>query len=267
MNTISENGVYQTQFCEEVAVKLWKMQERWRNGESSVLFNLLSHCTHQIFTNHRRSAAPRIVMHIFASFNKVSHPSPYHWITHGKFSTHLTKLRMNVSQFHVSCIQVTDYRPHFICGGLLHFLEHSKHTVRCVNAVCLQMASVHSIRTNELCMHVHHSDHRTAASICANETYFVDTPRTVSPFRWISVEAVDVIMKKAKIEALQTYTLLMLYVMIGLRVQEVGSLGFACNVLWVCIYIHTHIHIIALSHFCLFAVCRRLFYLQSLGNS
>jgi hypothetical protein len=33
----------------------------------------------------------------------VSHPSPYHWITHGIFSIHLTKLTMNVSRFHVSC--------------------------------------------------------------------------------------------------------------------------------------------------------------------
>jgi hypothetical protein len=33
---------------------------------------------------------------------------------------------MNVSRFHVSCIQETDYRPHFTCGGLLEFLGHCK---------------------------------------------------------------------------------------------------------------------------------------------
>jgi hypothetical protein len=73
-----------------------------------------------------------------------SHPSPYHWITHGMFSIHLTMLIMNVSRFHVSCVQETDCRPHFTCGGLLNFLEHFKHTGQCVNIVCLQMASVPS---------------------------------------------------------------------------------------------------------------------------
>jgi hypothetical protein len=34
---------------------------------------------------------------------------------------------MNVSWFHVSCIQETDYRLHFTCGGFLDFLEHFKH--------------------------------------------------------------------------------------------------------------------------------------------
>jgi hypothetical protein len=80
---------------------LWKMQGKWRSEESSVLLNLLFHCTHQIFINHRRSAALRIIMHIFASLIKVSHPSPYHWITHGMFSIHLTKLTMNVSRFDI----------------------------------------------------------------------------------------------------------------------------------------------------------------------
>jgi hypothetical protein len=70
MNTISENEVYQTQFHEEVTMK-------FVNGEWSVLLNLLLHCTHQIFINHRQSAAPQIIMHIFMSFIKVSHPSPY----------------------------------------------------------------------------------------------------------------------------------------------------------------------------------------------
>ena len=78
-------------------VKKWlwnlrKMQGKWRNGESSVLPNLLFNCTHQIFIHHRRSAAPQIIMHIFASFIKQSHPSPYHWSTLGMFSIHVTKL-------------------------------------------------------------------------------------------------------------------------------------------------------------------------------
>jgi len=107
-------------------VKKWpwnlrKMQGKWRNGESSVLSNLLFNCSHQIFIHHRRSAAPRIIMHIFASFVKYSHPSPYHLTTHGMFSIHVTKLTMNFSRFHVLRIQETDYRPHFTCGGILYF--------------------------------------------------------------------------------------------------------------------------------------------------
>jgi hypothetical protein len=76
-----------------------------RESDEMVLLNLLFHCTHQILINHRWSAAPRIIMHIFTSFIKESHTSPYHWITHGMFSIHLTKLTKNVSQFRVSCIQ------------------------------------------------------------------------------------------------------------------------------------------------------------------
>jgi hypothetical protein len=48
------------------------MQGKWRNGELSVLLNLLFYCTHQTFINHRRSASPWTIMHIFASFIKVS---------------------------------------------------------------------------------------------------------------------------------------------------------------------------------------------------
>jgi hypothetical protein len=69
---------------------LWKMQGKWRNGKSSVLLKLLFHCTHQIFINHKWSAAPRMIVHVFAYFVKVSHPSSYHWITYGMFSIHFT---------------------------------------------------------------------------------------------------------------------------------------------------------------------------------
>jgi hypothetical protein len=157
---------------------LWKMQGKLQNGESSVLLNLIFHCKHQIFVNHRRLATPWIIMHIFASFIKVSHPSPYHWITHGMFSIHLTKLMMIVNWFHVSCSQETDYRPYFTWGRLLDFLEHCKHIGHCVNAVCLQIASVPSQRTNKLCTHAHCCDHSIAVALFANGTYFVDMPRT-----------------------------------------------------------------------------------------
>jgi hypothetical protein len=41
--------------------------------------------------------------HFFTSFIIACHSSSFHWITHGMFSIHLTKLT-NVSRFHVSCI-------------------------------------------------------------------------------------------------------------------------------------------------------------------
>jgi hypothetical protein len=91
-------------------------------------------------------------MCIFMSFIKVSHPSPYHWITHGMFSIHHTMFTMNVSRFHVSCIQETEYRLHFTSSGLLDFLEHCKHIGWSINADCLHMASVPSQRANKLCM-------------------------------------------------------------------------------------------------------------------
>jgi hypothetical protein len=62
------------------------------------------------------------------------------------FSIHLTKLAMNVSQFHVSCIQETDYGQHFTCSGLIDFLNIIN-TGRCVNWFdYLQIVSVPSRR-------------------------------------------------------------------------------------------------------------------------
>jgi hypothetical protein len=72
MNTISENEVYQAQFNEEVAMKFVE-----NTGESPVLMNLLFHCMHRIFIDHRWSSALQIIMHIFVSI-KVSNPYPYH---------------------------------------------------------------------------------------------------------------------------------------------------------------------------------------------
>jgi hypothetical protein len=146
--------------------------------ESDKIVILLFYCTHQIFINHRWSAAPRIIMHIFASFIKVSRPSPYHWITHGMFSIHLTNLTMNVSRFHVPCMQETDYGEHFACGGLLNFLEHSKHTGQCVKAVrlCKSRPPLPKQRTNKPYTYAHRRDRSASAAIFANVTYFVDTP-------------------------------------------------------------------------------------------
>jgi hypothetical protein len=73
---------------------------------------------------------------------------------HTTFSIHLTKLTMNVSRFHVSCIQETDYRPHFTCGGLLDFLEHCKHTVQCVNMVRLSANGIRAFPKDQQTLHV-----------------------------------------------------------------------------------------------------------------
>jgi hypothetical protein len=113
---------------------LWKMQGKWQIGELSVLLTLLFHCTHQILINHRRSTTLLIIMHIFM----------YHWITRGMFSIHLIKPTMNVSRFRVSCIQEMDYRRHFICSGLLDFLEHCKHTGRCINVIWMSADGIHA---------------------------------------------------------------------------------------------------------------------------
>ena len=139
-------------------VKKWpwnlrEIQGKWRNGESSALPKLLFNCTHQICIHHRRSAAGRIIMHIFASFIKQSHPSPYHWTTYGMFSIHVTKLAMNFSRCHVLCIQETDYRPQFTCGRILCFLKHYKHTARCVNTVRMSANSVRALPQNQQTRH------------------------------------------------------------------------------------------------------------------
>jgi hypothetical protein len=123
------------------------------NDMVTVLLNFLFHCIHQIFINHRQSAAPQIIMHIFGSFIKMSHPFLYHWISHGMFSIHHTKLIMNVSQFRVPCIQETDYRPHFTCGGLLKFFEHCKHTGWCVNVVWLSANGIRAFPKDQQTLH------------------------------------------------------------------------------------------------------------------
>jgi hypothetical protein len=93
------------------------------------------------------------IMHISASFIKVSHPSLYHWSTHGMFSIHLTKLMMNVSRCHVSCIQETDYRPHFTCGRLFSFLEHCKHTGPYINVVWLSANGIRAFPKDQQTLH------------------------------------------------------------------------------------------------------------------
>ena len=145
------------EFIRHNSVEKWpwylrKMQGKWRNGESSVLSNLLFKWMQQIFIHYRRSVAPRIIMHIFTSFIKQSHPSPYHWTTQGMFSIHVTKLT-NFSRFHILRIQKTDYRPHFICGRILYFLKHYKHTARYINTVRMFANCVRALTKNQQIWH------------------------------------------------------------------------------------------------------------------
>jgi hypothetical protein len=116
-------------------------------GKVTKLWIVCSH-EHSLRPHARNHRWPQMVghllpvMHIFMSF-KVSSPSPYHRITRGIFSIHLTKLMMNVCWLHSSCIQETDNRPHFTGAGPLDCVEHVKHTEQCVtmswlsqNCVC-----------------------------------------------------------------------------------------------------------------------------------
>jgi len=134
-----------------------------------VSLNFIFKCTHQIFIHHRQSATPQIIMHILLSFIKQSHPSLYHWTTHGMFSIQVTKLT-NFSRFHVLHIQETDYRPHFICAGILYFLEHYKNSTMhwhrsnaCEQCLSLVTESTHS---------AHNHDRSAAVAILAKELIF-----------------------------------------------------------------------------------------------
>ena len=134
-------------------MKFEEMQGKWHNGGSSVLSNLLFNCTHQIFIHQTVGHSADHHAH-FHAFIKQLHPSLYHWITHGMFSKHVKKLT-NFSWFHILCIQETDYRLHFTCGGILYFLKHYKHTARCVNTVRMSANCVLALPQNQQTRHAY----------------------------------------------------------------------------------------------------------------
>jgi hypothetical protein len=143
--------VYQTQFREEVTVKF--VENAGKETKQWIVCSLES-STALIKSSLTTDGRPlRGSSCTFSRLSLESHPSPYHWITHGMFSIHLTELTMYVSRIHVSCIQETDYRPHFTCGGLLDFLEHFKHTGRCVNVVLLSKNCVRTFQTDQQILH------------------------------------------------------------------------------------------------------------------
>jgi hypothetical protein len=93
------------------------------------------------------------------------------------FSIYLTKLTMIVSSFRVTWFKKL---MHFTWGGLLDFLEHCKHTGRCVNLV--RLSQIASAPIKRIDTHAHHCDRSVTATIFANGTYFMGVPRNRMPF-------------------------------------------------------------------------------------
>jgi hypothetical protein len=56
---------------------------------------------------------------------------------------------MNISRFHISCIQKTDNRPYLTVGGALDHIEHFKRTEQYVNSICFSRIGVCGLPMNE----------------------------------------------------------------------------------------------------------------------
>jgi hypothetical protein len=61
----------------------------------------------------------------------------------------------NLQYLYCAVAQETDYRLHFTCGGVLYFLNHYKHTARCVNTVRQTANCVHALSKNEQTRHAY----------------------------------------------------------------------------------------------------------------
>jgi len=86
---------------------------------------------------------------------------------------------MNFSRCHVLCIQETDYRPHFTCGGILYFLKHYKYAALCVYTVRMSANSVRASPQNQQTRHpCAPSWLQRCSGVFANGIYFLDNPRT-----------------------------------------------------------------------------------------
>jgi hypothetical protein len=100
-------------------------------------------------SNHRRRAVPLLAIYIITTFVELSNPFPHHSITHGILTVYFTYLTMNISRFHVSCIQTTDIIPHFTVGGALDHLEHFKRTEQNVSTICFSRIAVCGLPMHE----------------------------------------------------------------------------------------------------------------------
>jgi hypothetical protein len=88
-------------------------------------------------------------MHVITTFVELSNPFVHQPITHSIFTVHFTYLTMNISRFHISCIQKTDNRPYFTVGGALDNLERFKRTEQYVNTICFSRIGVCRLPMNE----------------------------------------------------------------------------------------------------------------------
>lgn len=59
-----------------------------------------------------------------ASFDKLSHPFPHHWVTQELFNIHFTNLKFNFSSRQILCIQKPNTYALFTRGGSFNLYEH-----------------------------------------------------------------------------------------------------------------------------------------------
>jgi hypothetical protein len=88
-------------------------------------------------------------MHVITIFVELSNPFPHHSITHGIFTVYFTYLTMNISRFHIYCIQKADNTPYFTVGGALDHLKQFKRTEQYVNTICFSRIGVCGLPTNK----------------------------------------------------------------------------------------------------------------------
>jgi hypothetical protein len=69
------------------------------------------------------------------TFVELSDPFPHHSITHGIFTVDFTYLAVNISRFHISCIQKTDTYRISQSAGRSIVLKHFKRTEQNVNMI------------------------------------------------------------------------------------------------------------------------------------
>ena len=111
------------------------------------LYPLLIECGH-LLRCHWPQTAPWLVMRVITTFSELSLHFPHHSITHGISIVYFTYL-MNISQFHISCIQKTDNRLYFTVGKVLNHLEHFKHTEQYVHTICFSHIGISVLPVNE----------------------------------------------------------------------------------------------------------------------
>jgi len=159
------------------------MQGKWRNGESSVLPNLLFNCTHQIFIHHRQSATPWIITHIFTpSLNCRTHLCTIELLMAcSPYTSESWRISAGVLFFAFKK-WITDRISHAAGFSIFLNIINTQHDAWTLFK-CLQILSVPCQRISKLGMHVHHRDHSAAEAIFANGTYFLDKPCIINCFR------------------------------------------------------------------------------------